>query len=94
LPKEPDIVLTLLPSIALALCAETALSHERIVNERDIPGASKLNADQLRAAARQSNKVLKDLGADIRWVQIADGLSLVPRDFIWSRQSCSDQIES
>ena len=41
----------------------------RYVIERDIPGASKMNADQLRDAARQSNKVLKDLGPDIQWVQ-------------------------
>jgi hypothetical protein len=49
--------------------AAPALAQQRFVIERDIPGASKMSADQLRDAARQSNKVLKDLGPDIQWVQ-------------------------
>lgn len=54
---------------AMVGAALPALAQQRFVVERDIPGASKMNADQLRDAARQSNKVLKDLGTDIQWVQ-------------------------
>jgi len=39
------------------------------VIERDIPGASKMTAPQLRAAASKSNAVLHELGPDIQWVQ-------------------------
>lgn len=59
----------LLLSTLLALCAAPALAQQRFVIERDIPNASKMSAEQLRDAARQSNKVLKDLGPEIQWVQ-------------------------
>ena len=42
---------------------------QRFVIERDIPGAGKMTAEQLRDAAAKSNKVLHDLGPDIQWVQ-------------------------
>jgi hypothetical protein len=55
---------------ALVLVASsTAQAQQRFVIEREIPGASKMSADQLRDAARQSNRVLKDMGTDIQWVQ-------------------------
>lgn len=37
--------------------------------ERNIPGASKLSADELQAIARKSCEVLHALGPDIQWVQ-------------------------
>lgn len=42
---------------------------QRFVIEREIPGASRMSAEQLRAAAAKSNSVLRDLGTDIQWVQ-------------------------
>lgn len=59
--------------IALAICslafAWPALAEpQQFVIERDMPGASKLSAQQLRDASRNSNKVLKNLGPDIQWV--------------------------
>jgi hypothetical protein len=51
------------------LAAGSAFAQQRFVIEREIPGASKMSAEQLRDAARLSNKVLKDLGTDIQWVQ-------------------------
>jgi hypothetical protein len=54
----------------LALGAITpAMAQQRFVIERDIPGASKMTAEQLRGAAQKSNAVLRDLGPDIQWVQ-------------------------
>jgi len=53
----------------LALCAFPAMAQQRFLIEREIPGASKMNAEQLRDAARTSNKALKELGTDIQWVQ-------------------------
>ena len=57
---------------ALVLAASTASAaqaQQRFVIEREIPGASKMTTEQLRDAARQSNRVLKDMGTDIQWVQ-------------------------
>ena len=57
---------------ALALVAGTAAhaqAPQRFVIEREIPGASKMSPEQLRDAARQSNRVLKDMGKDIQWLQ-------------------------
>jgi len=53
----------------LALCALPAMAQQRFLIERDIPGASKMSAEELRGAAQQSNKVLRSLGPDIQWVQ-------------------------
>lgn len=61
---------TLLAAATLVLAAATpAMAQQRFVIEREIPGASKLTAEQLRDAARTSNAVLKELGPDIQWVQ-------------------------
>lgn len=46
----------------------TAQAQQRFVIEREMPGASKMSAEQLRDAARQSNRVLKDMGTDIQWL--------------------------
>ena len=37
--------------------------------EREIPGASKLTAEQLRDIARRSNEVVDDLGVPYTWHQ-------------------------
>ena len=37
--------------------------------ERDIPGAGKLNADQLKAISQTSCSVLKEMGPRIQWIQ-------------------------
>ena len=41
----------------------------KFVIEREIPGAGRLSAEELRAAARRSNGVLAGLGSDIQWLQ-------------------------
>jgi hypothetical protein len=61
--------LTLAVALVAASAAPAAWAQQRFVVERDIPGASKMTAEQLRDAARHSNKVLKDLGPDIQWQQ-------------------------
>jgi hypothetical protein len=42
---------------------------QRYLIEREIPGASKLSAEELRGGAAKSNAVLRELGPDIQWVQ-------------------------
>ena len=37
--------------------------------ERDLPGAGKLSADELRGISQKSNQVLAELGPEIRWLQ-------------------------
>jgi hypothetical protein len=39
------------------------------VIERTVPGAGQMTADDLQHLAEASNKVLRDLGPDIQWVQ-------------------------
>lgn len=59
----------LILAAALAAATDPSLAQQRFVIEREIPGASQMSPDQLRGAARLSNKVLKDLGPEIQWVQ-------------------------
>jgi hypothetical protein len=54
---------------AFLLASTPAFAQQRFVIERDIPGASKMTPDQLRAAAQKSNAALRDLGPEIQWVQ-------------------------
>ena len=42
---------------------------KRFVIEREMPGAGSLEREKLREAAQHSNKVLRDLGPDIQWVE-------------------------
>lgn len=42
---------------------------KRFVIERDIPQVGTLEREQLREAAKTSNKALKELGPDIQWVE-------------------------
>jgi hypothetical protein len=37
--------------------------------ERELPGAGKLSGDELQAISQKSNKVICDLGPEIRWLQ-------------------------
>ena len=46
-------------SLVVAAAAPPVMAQQRVLIERDIPGASKMSADELRGAAQQSNKVLR-----------------------------------
>ena len=46
-----------------------APAMQRYLIEREIPGASKMTAEEMRSGAAKSNAVLRDLGPDIQWVQ-------------------------
>ena len=48
---------------------------KRFIIERDIPQVGTLDHEQLRAAAKKSNDVLRELGPDIQWIE-----SFVARD--------------
>lgn len=41
----------------------------RYVIERDIPGAGKLSADELRGVAEKSCSVLQQMGPQIQWIE-------------------------
>ncbi len=56
-------------SSLLLLAAVPALAQQRFIIEREIPGAAQMTPEQLRDAAQKSNRVLRDLGPDIQWVQ-------------------------
>lgn len=55
--------------VAWAQSSSPAPAMQRYIIERDIPGASKMSADEKRAGAAKSNAVLHDMGPDIQWVQ-------------------------
>ncbi|HEV1287505.1 MAG TPA: DUF4242 domain-containing protein [Bryobacteraceae bacterium] len=42
---------------------------KRFLIERDIPAVGSLEREQLREAAKTSNKALRELGTDIQWVE-------------------------
>jgi hypothetical protein len=63
-------LLTFLAGLTLLLPALAQQSApQRYLVERDIPGASKMSAEDFRGGAAKSNAVLRDLGPDIQWVQ-------------------------
>ena len=45
------------------------MSLRKFIIERDIPAVGTFEREQLRGAAAQSNKVLRELGPDIQWVE-------------------------
>ena len=45
------------------------MALRRFIIERDIPAVGTFEREQLRGAAAQSNKVLRELGPDIQWVE-------------------------
>ena len=40
----------------------------KYVIERELPGAGKLSAEELQGISAQSNKVIGDLGPEIKWL--------------------------
>ena len=45
------------------------MALRKFIIERDIPAVGSLDRDQLKGAAAQSNKVLRELAPDIQWVE-------------------------
>ena len=45
------------------------MALRRYIIERDIPKVGTFEREQLRGAAAKSNEVLRQLGADIQWVE-------------------------
>jgi hypothetical protein len=45
------------------------MALRKFIIERDIPAVGSFEREQLRGAAAQSNKVLRELGSDIQWVE-------------------------
>ena len=41
----------------------------KYVIERELPGAGKLSADELKGVARTSREVLSRLGPEVQWIQ-------------------------
>lgn len=62
------LILSLALATAAAAVQAQAPAMQRFVIEREIPGAGKMTADQLRDGAAKSNAVLRELGPDIQWV--------------------------
>jgi hypothetical protein len=48
---------------------EDSMALRKFIIERDIPAVGSFEREQLRGAAAQSNKVLRELGPDIQWVE-------------------------
>jgi Protein of unknown function (DUF4242) len=42
---------------------------KKYIIERDIPSIGKLEGEQLREGANQSNQALRQIGPDIQWIQ-------------------------
>ena len=40
----------------------------KYVIERDLPGAGKLSEDELRSISQKSNKIISELGPELRWL--------------------------
>jgi hypothetical protein len=41
----------------------------KYVIERELPGAGKMSAAELKAISQKSNGIIKDLGTEIQWIQ-------------------------
>ena len=41
----------------------------KFVIERELPGAGQLTAEQLHDVSEKSNKVIRDLGPEIKWLE-------------------------
>ena len=63
------LILNLALAGAAAAAQAQAPAIQRYLIEREIPGASKMSAEELRGGAAKSNAVLRELGPDIQWVQ-------------------------
>lgn len=64
--KKLILILMLVGTAASAQSQAPAV--QRYLIERDMPGAGKMSAEELRGGAAKSNAVLRDLGPDIQWV--------------------------
>jgi len=74
-----NLILAAILFTAHAAVAQTAASNnsktknettmKTYVIERDMPGAGKLTAEQLKAASQTSCGVLKEMGPKIQWIQ-------------------------
>lgn len=55
--------------VLLVLAVTPALGDDvnQYVIERDIPGASEMSAEELKAISQKSRSVLETLGSDIKW---------------------------
>ena len=58
----------------------------KYVIERELPGAGKLSGEDLQAISQKSNKVICDLGPEIRWLH-----SYVTDDKIYCVYIASDE---
>ena len=58
----------------------------KYVIERELPGAGQLSADELRSISQKSNKVISELGPDVRWLT-----SYVTDDKIYCVYVASDE---
>lgn len=63
-----SLILSLALATAAAAVQAQAPAMQRYLIEREIPGASKMTAEDLRGGAAKSNAVLRELGPDIQWV--------------------------
>jgi hypothetical protein len=50
------------------IAIEGSLVMPTYIVEREVPGASKLSADQLQGIARKSNEVVAGLGVPYKWI--------------------------
>jgi len=64
----PRLILSLALATAATAAQAQAPAMQRYLIEREIPGASKMTAEELRGGAAKSNAVLRELGPDIQWV--------------------------
>ena len=62
------LILSLALATAAAAAQAQAPAMQRYLIEREIPGANKMTAEELRGGAAKSNAVLRELGPDIQWV--------------------------
>lgn len=61
-------LLTALTLLIAGAAGAQQTAPQRFLIERDMPGASRMTADEMRGGAAKSNAVLRDLGPDIQWV--------------------------
>lgn len=71
--KQIDTILTLLGSVVVLFGCSTKPDKVTSINatyviEREIPGAGKLTADELKASSQNSSEVLRKLGPEIKWL--------------------------
>lgn len=70
--KQIKTILTVFGAFLIILSCTTTTdevntSNPQFVIEREIPGAGKFTADELKAASEKSCEVLRDLGPEIKW---------------------------